>query len=146
MTILANIAIFLTLLTIAQSCETTYNLGYSECTLRVNYIDSTCTDFNFDHCSWTECVQWSYSTITNTTYCSLYHTFSDSSWSGCTHRCCDSSVVYNQTADAIKSCQDYLDGKFKLYLTIILSIVFGLLFIILMWWLICKTSCCSSLG
>ena len=49
---------FAVLLVSAQSCETYYDFGYSNCAFHVNYISDECADFTLKTCEWQECVSW----------------------------------------------------------------------------------------
>ena len=78
---LVGLRLMTLLLIYGNCCEQYYDFGHSDCAFTVNYIDSTCFEFNFSHCSWK-------GQVNNT-------------WEVCTRQCCDSEVVYSENYTAI---------------------------------------------
>jgi hypothetical protein len=67
----------------AQNCDSEVSLDYSTCLFRLDYADSTCTDFSFINCEWEECVAYYYDSDNNY-QCTHYQDFTYNSWSLCT--------------------------------------------------------------
>lgn len=141
--------IFCLTLKVSYGCDSPHGFDHSTCVFYMNYLDSSCNNFNFQQCSWEECVAWDYSN--NQTTCIQYDTFYDNSWSYCTNLCCESDVNYPQNADSINKCQEYITLVFKRTLIIVFSIIGGILLIVGISVLCCCCrdrlgNCCSAIG
>ena len=127
--------LILSLIFSAYGCNTFYDFGHSPCTFHVNYLDLSCQNFNFSHCSWLECVDW---VCSDGCSCVKRVTKTDASWPGCTHVCCDDSATYEKDAGAIKQCQDFLDWQFAKKMIIGFTVSFGgLLYVLFLMYCAC---------
>lgn len=134
-----NLLLLVTLSSVAACCPSNLNFDYSSCNFYISFKESACQNFTFDHCSWEECAVYSSRRVGNVTtmYCSLYKTLNDSGWQSCTNRCCQQGVVYNQTAESMSACQNYLNERNKTRMSIIGIVIGSIVGSILMVFLMC---------
>jgi hypothetical protein len=78
------------MVSLAFSCDSYTELDYSTCTIYANLSsqDGTCGGFDFQYCTWVECIR--YVSTGRTSYCAEYRGYNSSSWDICTYKCCDS--------------------------------------------------------
>ena len=73
----------------AQACPSSYPITYigNDCTFFVSHTDSTCSSFNFSHCTYCS------STPKGSSTCSSKKTLT--SYAECTRKCCSHEMAYS---------------------------------------------------
>mgnify|MGYP006897130306 CR=1 FL=1 len=115
-----RVFLLMIVLSLSNCCSNYWDLSYSDCNFFMNYTDTSCTTFTFNKCQWSECGAWyGYYDYDGYYYerCSYYVTLTETTWSGCTNKCCEPGVVYEQTTAAVMDCQaiDKLQEQIKYY-------------------------------
>lgn len=132
--LLRLISFYLCMVIILGFCSGRFYGSFEPCTFSYSYTDPNCTLFSFDDCEWTECV--SYYTCGNDTCCAQYQTFHNSNWDFCSDRCCSESLplAYN----SLQQCEERVKSKVLKIITIVCSVIGGIIVIIVAVCLFCK--------